>query len=375
MRGHGHEATRDVRQVESRLRGGALRDDAKHGPRQVAPRAPAARESGVVGALARLAREGVASRAGRSAKARSDGRQSLPCPWPRPTVPLPPASPVPLASGRRSGAALARPGCPAPRRGTARRAIWPLVVGRPLAAVGHLVGLGLGVCQDVARCRSRPSRASGGLRPPPPPRRGPQAGRSPWTRRSGPGRRGADTRGPPRTRGQRRRSRAAYRRGRHPTERARRRSRGASPRTGARRRTCARPSRRWARRLAGVARQQDLGPDPSLPLAPSAIAVLDPAKSCLPSPLSVNGGMPHLQSSYFVDIIPVDIERPLDVIVAGREIGREPCCGEPPLGPSACLSGLALLGNAFDGSVLPPAHVSSLYRHKFRPGDLNQRSS
>ena len=85
--------------------------------------------------------------------------------------------------------------------------------------------------------------------------------------------------------------------------------------------------------------------------------------------------MPHLQSSYFVDIIPVDIERPLDVIVAGREIGREPCCGEPPLGPSACLSGLALLGNAFDGSVLPPAHVSSLYRHKFRPGDLNQRSS
>ena len=261
---------------------------------------------------------------------------------------------------RRSGAVFARvPG------------VRPLVVGRPLAAVGHLVGLGLGVCQDVARCRSRPSRASGGLRPPPPPRRGPQAGRSPWTRRSGPGRRGADTRGPPRTRGQRRRSRAAYRRGRHPTERARRRSRGASPRTGARRRTCARPSRR----LAGVARQQDLGPDPSLPLAPSAIAVLDPAKSCLPSPLSVNGGMPHLQSSYFVDIIPVDIERPLDVIVAGREIGREPCCGEPPLGPSACLGGLALLGNAFDGSVLPPAHVSSLYRHKFRPGDLNQRSS
>ena len=109
----------------------------------------------------------------------------------------------------------------------------------------------------------------------------------------------------------------------------------------------------------------------SLSLAPSATAVLDPAKSCLPSPPSVNGSMPHLQSSYFVDIIPVDIKRPLDVIVAGREIGREPCCGEPPLGPSACLSGLALLGNAFDGSVLPPAHVSSLYRHKFRPGDLN----
>lgn len=293
----------------------------------------------------------------------------------RPEPPVPVASPdrAPAArDGSQVGGGIrARPGCPAPRRGTVRRAIWPLVVGRPLAAVGHLVGLGLGVCQDVARCRSRPSRASGGLLPPPPPRRGPQAGRSPWTRRSGPGRRGADTRGPPRTRGQRRRSRAAYRRGRHPTERARRRSRGASPRTGARRRTCARPSRR----LAGVARQQDLGPDPSLPLAPSAIAVLDPAKSCLPSPLSVNGGMPHLQSSYFVDIIPVDIERPLDVIVAGREIGREPCCGEPPLGPSACLSGLALLGNAFDGSVLPPAHVSSLYRHKFRPGDLNQRSS
>ena len=74
-------------------------------------------------------------------------------------------------------------------------------------------------------------------------------------------------------------------------------------------------------------------------------------------------------------IISQNIERPLDVIVAGREIGREPCCGEPPLGPSACLSGLALLDNAFDGSVLPPAHVSSLYRHKFRPGDLNQRSS
>ena len=104
----------------------------------------------------------------------------------------------------------------------------------------------------------------------------------------------------------------------------------------------------------------------SLSLAPSATAVLDPAKSCLPSPPSVNGSMPHLQSSYFVDIVLVDIERPLDVIVAGREIGRE-----PPLGPSACLSGLALLGNAFDGSVLPPAHVSSLYRHKFRPGDLN----
>ena len=109
----------------------------------------------------------------------------------------------------------------------------------------------------------------------------------------------------------------------------------------------------------------------SLSLAPSATTVLDPAKSCLPSPPSVNGSMPHLQSSYFVDIVLVDIERPLDVIVAGREIGREPCCGEPPLGPSACLSGLALLGNAFDGSVLPPAHVSSLYRHKFRPGDLN----
>ena len=108
----------------------------------------------------------------------------------------------------------------------------------------------------------------------------------------------------------------------------------------------------------------------SLSLAPSATAVLDPAKSCLPFPPSVNGSMPHLQSSYFVDIVLVDIERPLDVIVAGREIGRE-----PPLGPSACLSGLALLGNAFDGSVLPPAHVSSLYRHKFRPGDLNQRSS
>ena len=120
-----------------------------------------------------------------------------------------------------------------------------------------------------------------------------------------------------------------------------------------------------------VVRMRAIRSDPSLPLAPSAIAVLDPAKSCLPSPLSVNGGMPYLQSSYFVDIVLVDIERPLDVIVAGREIGREPCCGEPPLGPSACLSGLALLGNAFDGSVLPPAHVSSLYRHKFRPGDLN----
>ena len=151
--------------------------------------------------------------------------------------------------------------------------------------------------------------------------------------------------------------------------------RGASPRTGARRRTCARSPWRRVRRLAGVARQQDPGQVLPLSLAPSATAVLDPAKSCLPSPPSVNGSMPHLQSSYFVDIILVDIERPLDVIVAGREIGREPCCGEPPLGPSACLSGLALLGNAFDGSVLPPAHVSSLYRHKFRPGDLNQRSS
>ena len=63
-RGHGHEVARDVRQVESRLRGGVRRDDAKHGPRQVAPRAPAARESGVVGAFARLACVGVASRAG-----------------------------------------------------------------------------------------------------------------------------------------------------------------------------------------------------------------------------------------------------------------------------------------------------------------------
>ena len=43
---------------------GVRRDDAKHGPRQVAPRAPAARESGVVGAFARLACVGVASRAG-----------------------------------------------------------------------------------------------------------------------------------------------------------------------------------------------------------------------------------------------------------------------------------------------------------------------
>ena len=146
--------------------------------------------------------------------------------------------------------------------------VGPQVGVAPLAAVGHPVGLGLGVCQDVARCRSRSSRASGGLRPPPSSRRGPRAGRSPWTRRSGPGRRGADTRGPPRTRGQRRRSRAACRRGRHPTERARRRSRGASPRTGARRRTCARSSRRRARRLAGVARQQDPGQVLPLSLAP-----------------------------------------------------------------------------------------------------------
>ena len=179
----------------------------------------------------------------RLAEARRESVPSLPCPWPRPTVPLPPAT------GCRSGAVFARV-----------LGARSLVVGRPLAAVGQLVGLGLGVCQDVARCRSRSSRASGGLRPPPSSRRGPRAGRSPWTRRSGPGRRGADTRGPPRTRGQRRRSRAACRRGRHPTERARRRSRGASPRTGACRRTCARPSRRWARRLAGVARQQDPGP-------------------------------------------------------------------------------------------------------------------
>ena len=174
----------------------------------------------------------------RLAEARRESVPSLPCPWSCLTVPTPPAS------VRRSGAVFAR--APGAR---------PLVVGRrvarlgpgvgvaPLAAVGHPVGLGLGVRQDVARCRSRSSRASGGLRPPPPSRRGPRAGRSPWTRRSGPGRRGADTRGPPRTRGQRRRSRAACRRGRHPTERARRRSRGASPRTGACRRTCARPSR------------------------------------------------------------------------------------------------------------------------------------
>ena len=156
-----------------------------------------------------------------------------------------------LRGGRLAGRRLAearreRPEPPVPVvvpdcAHTAR--VGPQVGVAPLAAVGHPVGLGLGVRQDVARCRSRSSRASGGLRPPPPSRRGPQAGRSPWARRCGQGRRGADTRGPPRTRGQRRRSRAAYRRGRHPTERARRRSRGASPRTGACRRTCARPSR------------------------------------------------------------------------------------------------------------------------------------
>ena len=41
----------------------------------------------------------------------------------------------------------------------------------------------------------------------------------------------------------------------------------------------------------------------SLSLSPSATAVFDPAKLCLPSSPSVSGGMPHIKFNYFVDII------------------------------------------------------------------------
>ena len=41
----------------------------------------------------------------------------------------------------------------------------------------------------------------------------------------------------------------------------------------------------------------------SLSLSPSATAVFDPAKLCLPSSPSVNGSMPHSQFNYFVDIV------------------------------------------------------------------------
>ena len=59
-RGHEPEAARDGGQVAPRLRGDACRDVAGHDPRQGAPRVLAIEdpeEPGVVGALARLARE------------------------------------------------------------------------------------------------------------------------------------------------------------------------------------------------------------------------------------------------------------------------------------------------------------------------------
>ena len=44
-------------------------------------------------------------------------------------------------------------------------------------------------------------------------------------------------------------------------------------------------------------------PGTSLSSVPSATAVFDPAKPCLPSSPPVGGSIPHLQSNYFVDII------------------------------------------------------------------------
>ena len=44
-------------------------------------------------------------------------------------------------------------------------------------------------------------------------------------------------------------------------------------------------------------------PGISLSLSPSATAVFDPAKLCLPSSPAVNGSMPYIKFNYFVDII------------------------------------------------------------------------
>ena len=41
----------------------------------------------------------------------------------------------------------------------------------------------------------------------------------------------------------------------------------------------------------------------SLSLSPSATAVFDPAKPCLPSSPAVSGSMPHQKFNYLVDII------------------------------------------------------------------------
>ena len=65
----------------------------------------------------------------------------------------------------------------------------------------------------------------------------------------------------------------------------------------------------WAWAVRMRARRSSI----SLSSAPSATAVFDPAKPCLPSSPSVNGIIPipilHLQSNYFVDIVLVDRSR------------------------------------------------------------------
>ena len=54
---------------------------------------------------------------------------------------------------------------------------------------------------------------------------------------------------------------------------------------------------------AWAVRMRASRPGISLSLSPSAIAVFDPAKLCLPSSPAVSGSMPHQKFNYFMDII------------------------------------------------------------------------
>ena len=79
----------------------------------------------------------------------------------------------------------------------------------------------------------------------------------------------------------------------------------------------------------------------SLSSVPSATAVFDPAKPCLPSSPAVGGSMPHLQSNYFVDIILVGCI-PIHKIGEGR--------------PCTVTKGIVLMAEGYAKSIYPPEH-------------------